>query len=58
VKLAGFGGVVGVETDIARRRAISAGIDDDIAEDLLAHCERALIAAYNEKDATDDGGEN
>lgn len=53
LKIAGLGGVIGVETDMAQRRMVAAGVDAEIAEDLLTACERGLMAAANERDETD-----
>lgn len=55
LRVAGFGAVLGVETEAAARRLVDGGVDPIIAEDLLAACERGLVTAYNEKDSVDGG---
>jgi hypothetical protein len=55
VKVAGLGGIIGVDTTVALRRMLRADIQRDIAEDLLAACERGFVAAMNEKDEEDSG---
>ena len=53
VRLAGMGMVVGVDLTIATRKLMQAGIAEELAGDLLAACERGMVAALNEKDDED-----
>lgn len=50
VRTAGLGGVIGVDLDRAIARLERAGIETDLAEDLLTACERGFVAAMSEKD--------
>ena len=53
VRVAGMGYVAGVETERAATRIAGAGVDREIAEDLLAACEVGFVTAVNEKDGDD-----
>ncbi len=53
VRVAGMGYVAGIETERAVNRIEGAGVDREIAEDLLAACEVGFVAAVNEKDGAD-----
>lgn len=50
LKTAGMGAVVGVDLDVAIRKCVRDGMDEEIAEDLLGACEQGLVAALNRKD--------
>jgi hypothetical protein len=50
VKTAGMGAVSGVNLDRATGKLVGAGVDIELAGDLLAACERGFVAAVNEKD--------
>jgi hypothetical protein len=50
IKTAGMGVIVGVDLDVAYRRCARAGIDPEIAEDLLAACERGFVTAITEQE--------
>lgn len=56
VRVAGMSYLAGADLTIAHRRLVAAGVDQEIAEDLLAACERGFVTAMNEKDG--DSGEN
>jgi len=55
---AGLGSCTGVDSSGAERRLIAAGIEPEIAEDLLAACETGLLSAFADdrkrKQAEDD----
>jgi hypothetical protein len=51
VRLAGLGAIVGIELDTPLRQLDRAGVDPDVAEELLRRCEIAFIAARSRKDA-------
>lgn len=50
IRVAGMSYLVGADMTIAQRRLVAAGVDEEIAEDLLAACERGFVAAMNAKD--------
>jgi hypothetical protein len=54
LKTVGLGTVVGVELDVAMRKCVRGGIDEETAEDLLAACEHGLVKALTTKGIEDE----
>lgn len=53
VRVLGMGFVAGVDTSRAEVRLEAAGVDREVAEDLLSACELGFFTAANEKDDAD-----
>jgi hypothetical protein len=53
LKIAGLGGVTGIDLDPARRTLERSGMPPEIAEELLAACEYGALKAINAKDDED-----
>ena len=56
LRIGGMGTVIGVETAPMLRQLRRDGMDDDLAEDLIAACEGGLVNALNEKEGMDGEG--
>jgi hypothetical protein len=50
VKLAGLGAIVGLDIEVPLRQLERAGVDPDVAEELLRRCEIAFVLARSRKD--------
>ncbi len=56
VRVGGMGTVLGIESGPAVRKLVRAGVDIDLAEDLIGACEQGMAVALNERDDDDDEG--
>jgi hypothetical protein len=54
IKVGGMGVIVGIDTSLAHRRLVGAGVNADLADALLGAAERGCVAALNEKDEAGD----
>lgn len=54
VKVGGMGVIVGIDTSIAHRQLVRAGVDAMLADTLLGAAERGCIAALNEREGESD----
>ena len=56
VRVGGMGTVLGIESGLAVRKLVRAGVDIGLAEDLIGACEQGMAVALNERDDDDDEG--
>lgn len=56
LRIGGMGVVLGIDGQFAIKKLVRAGLDEGLAEDLIAACEQGMAAALNTKEDDDDQG--